>query len=59
MAPLEVAMSRNATSVAKTTPGAIGNNETLSGEMTLFINYFSRSVLLRWVVVAEGMMMVY
>ncbi|ENX5686490.1 hypothetical protein ACE3IK_25085 [Enterobacter hormaechei subsp. xiangfangensis] len=40
-------MRRNATAVAKSTPGAIGNNETRSGEfcrgMTLFIGYFSRS----------------
>ncbi|MBT8513796.1 hypothetical protein B6C78_25765 [Escherichia coli] len=47
MAPVEVAMRRNATAVAKSTPGAIGNNETRSGEfcrgMMLFIGYFSRS----------------
>lgn len=40
-------MRRNATAVAKSTPGAIGNNEMRSGEfcrgMTLFISYFSRS----------------
>ncbi len=40
-------MRRNATAVAKSTPGAIGNNETRSGEfcrgMMLFIGYFSRS----------------
>lgn len=50
MAPVEVAMRRNATAVAKSTLGAIGNNETRSGEfcrgMTLFISYFSRSTRL-------------
>lgn len=47
MAPVEVVIRRSATAVAKSTPGAIGNNETRSGEfcrgIMLFIGYFSRS----------------
>ncbi|WP_240322884.1 hypothetical protein, partial [Enterobacter kobei] len=47
MAPVEVAIRRSATAVAKSTPGAIGSRETRSGEfcrgMMLFMSYFSRS----------------
>ncbi len=44
MAPVEVAIRRSATAVAKSTPGAIGSRETRSGEfckgMMLFMSYF-------------------
>lgn len=47
MAPVEVAILLRESAVAKSTPGAMGNRETRSGEfcrgMTLFMSYFSRS----------------
>lgn len=52
MAPVEVAIRRSATAVAKSTPGAIGSRETRSGEfcrgMMLFMSYFSRSARRVW-----------
>ncbi len=46
-APVEVAILLRESAVAKSTPGAMGNRETRSGEfcrgMTLFMSYFSRS----------------
>ncbi len=49
MAPVEVAIRRSATAVAKSTPGAIGNNETRSGEFLqgndVVHRLFSRSAL--------------
>lgn len=45
--PVEVAILLRESAVAKSTPGAMGNRETRSGEfcrgMTLFMSYFSRS----------------
>ncbi|WP_251987019.1 hypothetical protein, partial [Escherichia coli] len=44
---MEVAILLRESAVAKSTPGAMGNRETRSGEfcrgMTLFMSYFSRS----------------
>ena len=52
MAPVEVAILLRESAVAKSTPGAMGNRETRSGEfcrgMTLFMSYFSRSARRVW-----------
>ena len=53
MAPVEVAILLRESAVAKSTPGAMGNRETRSGEfcrgMMLFMSYFSRSAQRVWI----------